>query len=70
MVVAENARHLIGQEIDLLVTSTLQTSAGRMIFGKPPSALDEEESDGDGRAGGRVGGLAPVVTRQGRGIKS
>ena len=25
---------MIGQEIDLLVTSTLQTSAGRMVFGK------------------------------------
>jgi uncharacterized protein YacL len=34
MVVAEGARTLIGQEVDLLVTSTLQTSAGRMVFGK------------------------------------
>lgn len=34
MVVAEGARTLIGQEIDLMVTSTLQTSAGRMVFGK------------------------------------
>jgi uncharacterized protein YacL len=34
MVVIENARDAIGQEVDLTVTSTLQTSAGRMIFGK------------------------------------
>lgn len=34
MVVVENARRLIGQEIEMTVTSTLQTSAGRMIFGR------------------------------------
>lgn len=34
MVVVENARHLLGHEIELVVTSMLQTSAGRMIFGK------------------------------------
>lgn len=35
MVVVESARGMMGQEIDLVVTSTLQTSAGRMIFGRP-----------------------------------
>jgi len=34
MVVVENARHRMGQSVDLTVTSTLQTNAGRMIFGK------------------------------------
>ncbi len=34
MVVVENARSLMGQEVDMVVTSTLQTSAGRMIFGR------------------------------------
>lgn len=34
MVVVENARHRQGEIISLAVTSTLQTSAGRMIFGK------------------------------------
>ena len=34
MVVVENARKMIGNEIELTVTSTLQTSAGRMIFGR------------------------------------
>lgn len=32
MVVIDNARHLIGQTINAVVTSVLQTSAGRMIF--------------------------------------
>jgi hypothetical protein len=35
MVVVEQGRNLIGQEISLMVTSVLQTPAGRMIFGRP-----------------------------------
>jgi uncharacterized protein YacL len=34
MVVVDNSSHLIGQTIELMVTSVLQTSAGKMIFGK------------------------------------
>ena len=34
MVVVEDARRLIGQNVQVVVTSVLQTSAGRMIFGK------------------------------------
>ncbi len=34
MVVVEGARHRIGQELDVRVTSTLQTNAGKMIFAK------------------------------------
>lgn len=34
MVVVENARRMVDQEIEMTVTSTLQTSAGRMIFGR------------------------------------
>jgi len=34
MVVVEQGRDHIGERVDLTVTSTLQTSAGRMIFGK------------------------------------
>lgn len=32
MIVVDNARHLIGQTVTVVVTSVLQTSAGRMIF--------------------------------------
>ncbi|MFZ5996331.1 MAG: PIN/TRAM domain-containing protein [Nitrospirota bacterium] len=39
MVVVENARRLIGKTADLVVTSVLQTTAGRMIFAR----LKEEE---------------------------
>ena len=35
MVVVEQGRNLIGQEVSIVVTSMLQTQAGRMIFGRP-----------------------------------
>jgi uncharacterized protein YacL len=35
MVVVEQGRPLIGQEVTIVVTSFLQTPAGRMIFGRP-----------------------------------
>ncbi|GAA0323081.1 PIN/TRAM domain-containing protein [Bacillus carboniphilus] len=35
MIVVEEGRNYIGKRIDVLVTSVLQTSAGRMIFAKP-----------------------------------
>jgi uncharacterized protein YacL len=34
MVVVDNARRLIGRNIDVVVTSVLQTTAGKMIFGR------------------------------------
>jgi uncharacterized protein YacL len=34
MVVVDNARSRIGRNVDIVVTSVLQTTAGRMIFGR------------------------------------
>ncbi len=34
MVVVDNSSHLIGETIEVVVTSVLQTTAGKMIFGK------------------------------------
>jgi len=45
MVVLENAKDRIGQTVTFVVTSTLQTSAGRMIFGRP---REQEEAAGEG----------------------
>lgn len=39
MVVVEEGREYVGGELRVIVTSALQTSAGRMIFAKPPSVL-------------------------------
>jgi len=35
MVVVEGGKKFIGETLDVVVTSVLQTVAGRMIFGKP-----------------------------------
>ncbi|WFA07684.1 PIN/TRAM domain-containing protein [Tissierella sp. Yu-01] len=41
MIVVESGRKYIGETIDVLVTSVLQTSAGRMIFAKPKALVDK-----------------------------
>lgn len=48
MVVVDNARKLISKTIDISVTSVLQTTAGKMIFGKYDErqhAIHEKQSD-------------------------
>ena len=40
MIVVESGKKHIGETIDVLVTSVLQTSAGRMIFAKPKTMAD------------------------------
>lgn len=47
MVVVDQGRPLVGKEVAVVVTSALQTSAGRMIFAHPRGEGDES----DGRAG-------------------
>lgn len=41
MVVVDNAKRFIGRNIDITVTSVLQTTAGKMFFGKSDSAFEE-----------------------------
>ncbi|HEY8363643.1 MAG TPA: PIN/TRAM domain-containing protein [Tissierellaceae bacterium] len=41
MIVVEGGKQYIGEKIDVIVTSVLQTSAGRMIFAKPKSLVDK-----------------------------
>src|SRR5436853_4010166 len=45
MVVVDNARRLIGKNADIAVTSVLQTTAGKMIFGR---LWDEADGAGNG----------------------
>jgi len=63
MVVVDNARRQISRTIDITVTSVLQTTAGKMIFGKfderanhPP----QERTAGVPQAAVPSGGAAPV----------
>ncbi len=43
MVVAGGGRNRIGEDVEITVTSVLQTSAGRMIFGKTDDAVGERK---------------------------
>ena len=45
MVVVEYGRQYMNREVELVVTSVLQTSAGRMIFGKMEEGDLSEHSD-------------------------
>jgi len=56
MVVVDNARRMISRNIDIVVTSVLQTTAGKMIFGRyiesqqaaPPAPAPAPQTTGDG----------------------
>ncbi len=49
MVVVDNARRMISKNIDIVVTSVLQTTAGKMIFGRYIEAPGRAADDGAGR---------------------
>jgi uncharacterized protein YacL len=63
MVVVDNARKMIGKTVDISVTSVLQTTAGKMIFGKwderAPSRQDVKIVSGPAMAVPPV--TAPVI---------
>lgn len=50
MVVVDDARRLIGKTIDIEVTSVLQTTAGKMIFGKQQLHGEEGAAEGVGES--------------------
>jgi uncharacterized protein YacL len=55
MVVVDNARKLISKTIDIVVTSVLQTTAGKMIFGRHIDAGVVPPAPGPDRDGTRPG---------------
>jgi len=61
MVVVDNARKMISKTIDVVVTSVLQTTAGKMIFGRFIDAGGPAEADPGPRRPGRgpANGVAP-----------
>src|SRR6516162_2656614 len=76
MVVVDNARMMISKTIDIVVTSVLQTTAGKMIFGRhieavvaaqalaPLSATERERSDRQEPARMRVPAPVPIQPQQ------
>ena len=59
MVVVDNARKMIGRTIDVVVTSVLQTTAGKMIFGRFIDAAVAAQA-APGTASGPTGPTAAV----------
>jgi uncharacterized protein YacL len=62
MVVVDNARRLIGKNADIAVTSVLQTTAGKMIFGR----LWEEPENGSPSGEHRINGSGRRQSREPR----
>jgi uncharacterized protein YacL len=56
MVVVEQGRPRVNEEVEVTVTSALQTSAGRMIFGR---LADPAAGTKDGPGGGRRAAAEP-----------
>jgi uncharacterized protein YacL len=63
MVVVDNARRLIGKNTDIAVTSVLQTTAGKMIFGRLWDETDGVPNDERSRRPLREVRSAPSLTR-------
>lgn len=51
MVVVDNGRRLLGQSLNVTITSVLQTQAGRMIFAKAEEYASHDRNSGDERNG-------------------
>ncbi|HJZ54982.1 MAG TPA: PIN domain-containing protein [Gemmataceae bacterium] len=66
MVVVEQGRSLIGQEVPIVVTSVLQTPAGRMIFGRPDQRSSGTHTPYPGPSGSTPG--TPGLSGQGPGL--
>ena len=79
MVVVDNARKMISKTIDIAVTSVLQTTAGKMIFGRfderthavhdrsEHRIVPDKERHGKHRAGGEPGPSPSFRTTAGGG---
>ncbi|MEC9374264.1 MAG: hypothetical protein VYC34_10490, partial [Planctomycetota bacterium] len=62
MVVAEDGAASVGEDVSLTITSALQTSAGRLIFGR---IAPESPRDGAGRADAEEAPPQPEPTARG-----
>ena len=62
MVVVDNARKMIGKNVDISVTSVLQTTAGKMIFGKFDERANPMPRPAEPRPDFRKSGPTPAAT--------
>ena len=72
MVVVDQGAAQVGQTVDAVITNTVQTNAGRLVFarlmGAEPPAADEDAAapEGDAEQASRVGSMARAATAQPR----
>jgi uncharacterized protein YacL len=64
MVVVDNARKMIGKTIDIAVTSVLQTTAGKMIFGKWDERAASRQESKTGPVIAPVAAPAPALNER------
>ncbi|HZI92919.1 MAG TPA: PIN domain-containing protein [Patescibacteria group bacterium] len=70
MVVVDNARRQIGKTVEIIVTSVLQTTAGKMFFGRFASELEKQAPRRPARESGEEsGGSGAAPARQAAPIK-
>ena len=79
MVVVDNARKLIGKTIDVVVTSVLQTTAGKMIFGRfvdpsvaasqGPASAERDESRVAARIAAQLGSTGAGARCRARAVR-
>ena len=65
MVVVDNARRMIGKTIATQVTSVLQTTAGKMIFGRFPEESEINANSSAIRQDRRTYEKPPIINRVG-----
>ncbi len=65
MIVVEQGRPYIGQEVTIVVTSVLQTPAGRMIFGRPDQRSSSSVTPYPSSGSGTTASGGGVATRPG-----
>jgi hypothetical protein len=61
MVVVDNARRMISKNIDIVVTSVLQTTAGKMIFGRYIEGPAAQHPSAVGQVAVPAASTAPAV---------
>jgi uncharacterized protein YacL len=71
MVVVDNARRMISKNIDVVVTSVLQTTAGKMIFGRYIESPQQTAAIGPGAPVAQVAatGPSPVAPPRAQNVK-
>jgi hypothetical protein len=71
MVVAEAAAHMVGQDTQVLVTSTIQTTAGRMVFARPiDGPMYEGQMTGRGEDAAAEGDSAAALSLESGGAQA